>query len=181
MPPQPGVFNMRCAHYLNPGLYSALHRSAGPSRVQSKFLSPPLADASLYNPYYPTNTDFTFDFFLNTDNAVDDTKRERKRKEIAGRLGREMGEHRDECVFSFFPPILASIPASESSLIPAALTQCREALCRRHHHPSERWYPTIHSTGGVAGIQPTTIPTYDRAVCIAHTNYNGRKKGAGDD
>lgn len=29
-------------------------------------------------------------------NAVDDAKRERKRKEIAGRLSREMGEHRDD-------------------------------------------------------------------------------------
>lgn len=29
-------------------------------------------------------------------NAIDDAKRERKRKEIAGRLSREMGEHRDD-------------------------------------------------------------------------------------
>ena len=34
---------------------------------------------------------------------MDDPKRERKRKEIATRLSREMGEHRDECVF-FLPP-----------------------------------------------------------------------------
>ena len=149
--------------------------------MQSGFLSPPLADDGQYRPYYPANTNTTFDRSLNTDNAVDDAKRERKRKEIAGRLGREMGEHRDECVFSFFPPIFAPLPLPESSLTLTALIQCREALCRRHHHPGERWGSIIHSTGDVTGIQPTTIPTHDRAVCTAHTDYNGRKKGAGHD
>ena len=69
---------------------------------------PPPADDGPRHPCCPANTDFPFDCLLLTDNTVDDAKRERKRKEIAGRLSREMGEHRDECVFSFLLPSVES-------------------------------------------------------------------------
>jgi len=116
MPPQPGVFNMRCAHHINPGiLYSSSHHSAGPSRVQSTFLPPPPTDDGPHYPCCLANTDSTFDCFSQTDNAGDDPKRERKRKELAGRLSREMNEHRDECVFSFLLPVVRPPPVSERS------------------------------------------------------------------
>lgn len=77
------------------------------ARVECKVSSCRHRWATTVYTHYPTNTDLAFDYLLQTDNAVDDAKRERKRKEIAVRLSREMGEHRDECVFllSFYLPI----------------------------------------------------------------------------
>jgi len=69
-------------------------------------MPPPPADGGPDHSCCLANANFILDCLLRTDNVVDDAKRERKRKEIAGRLSREMGEHRDECVFPpFFLPL----------------------------------------------------------------------------
>ena len=142
-------------------------------------LPPPVDNGPRYSCRL-TNADLVFDCLLQTGNAMDDAKRERKRKEIAGRLSREMGEHRDECVFSSIFPAPGSSTTSERSLTLEILHQCRKTLCGEHSSPGERWGPDIHSTGNFTGIQPTTIPTYDRAVCITHTDYHGRKTRVGN-
>ena len=97
---------MRCAHYTNPALSYIQPFIIALARVECRVGSSCHSRLTVVL----TNTNTALDCFLDTDNTVDDAKRERKRKEIAGRLGREMGEHRDECVFSFFPP--SSIPFS---------------------------------------------------------------------
>ena len=78
---------------------------------------------------------------------TDDGKKDRRRKEIVGRLGKEMNDRRDECVSSFC-----------SSLIPPAFKQ--GAACV----PSGRQYTesisALHSVAMQLAARPETLPSY---------------------
>lgn len=97
---------MRCAHRMNPDSPPLFNLPSQRWPKQGAKYVPVATSGGPHHPCCPAIADFTFDCLLQTDNAMDDPKRERKRKEIAARLTREMGEHRDECVFRCLLSIL---------------------------------------------------------------------------
>ena len=78
---------------------------------------------------------------------VDDGKKDRRRKEIVGRLGKEMNDRRDECVLPLLPPYPTRV-------------QTRWHPCP----PSGRQYTesisALHSVAMQLAARPETLPSY---------------------
>ena len=88
MPPQPGVFALPYAstHNVRPDVVHVHHPPAGPSS-RTHGAHPPSRSArpSAHHP------------------PADDPKRDKKRKDLSGKVGKEMTDRRDESVFASLP------------------------------------------------------------------------------
>lgn len=112
MPPQPGVFALPYAstHNARPDVVHVHHHPvAGPS-TRTHGLPTPAHTRPSYSQPVP-----------------DDPKRDKKRKDMSGKLGKEMSDRRDESVY----PCLSSHHRTH-------MPSQRQTLCRKHLCPPQR-------------------------------------------